>query len=136
MRALNEQYDRGLLSSRNKNPDIAQALVDEAMSASRRRVTEIFTVQQQERLRQITYRLRGISFVLAPNASQELGLSRPQFASIEEITTRSRESVAAEQRKLADGQTTQKRRSSKSRGCCGKNNAASWQRSMPIKSVG
>lgn len=106
LRSLNEEFDASLLSSRNKSPEEAQTLVDEARSASQRRVAQIFTDQQEERLRQITWRLRGISFVLGPDASEELALSSRQRASIQEIVDETRESVAAQWKILTEGQTT------------------------------
>ena len=63
------------------------------MEKSRVAVSKILSKQQQDRLRQITYRLRGMPFVLLPDAAEKLGLTSGQKATIQEAVTETQEEV-------------------------------------------
>ncbi len=107
LRALNEQFDPTLLALRNRPLEAQQPKVEAVLSASREGVSKIFTSEQHARLRQIAYRLRGISFVLDPEASAELRLDRQQLEDIEQITTDRKQKVARLQAQLKDGESSQ-----------------------------
>ena len=60
------------------------------MSRSRRLLSD----QQQSRIRQIAYQLRGVSFVLAPHASEQLQLSEHQKEEIGAIVRETLEEIS------------------------------------------
>ena len=105
--ALNERMDGSLLASRNQAPATAQESVGKVMSQTLQRLGNILTNQQQKRLRQIKYRVRGISFVQTADAAEQLELSTDQKQQIEEIVQSSREEIRQIQIKMSEGEQTQ-----------------------------
>ena len=82
---LNHSFDGMLLASRNMPAKKSQAQVNKVLTATREQVSRLLTRSQQARLQQIKYRLRGISFVLLPQAAKQLRLSDRQKKEIEKI---------------------------------------------------
>ena len=82
---INESFDGILLATRNMQPEEGQKRIAEVMTKTREQVSQLFSSEQQTRLRQIAYRLRGLSFVLIPHVSEQLGLSDQQKHDIEAI---------------------------------------------------
>ena len=107
LRQLNERFDGQLLSTRNKRPEDGQRIVTAVMSATRSGVAELLTPEQQRRLQQIRYRLRGISFVLDPVASQGLELTADQQESVREAVSARLEEVNSLQQQVNKGETTE-----------------------------
>ena len=81
--AFNDRYDGTLLSTRNQPGDVSQPKLSQVFQKTREHVVASFSPAQQQRLRQIMYRLRGISFVLLPSPKSKLELSEEQVATIE-----------------------------------------------------
>ena len=90
---FNESVDGVLLATRNMQPAEGQKRIAEVTTKSREQVSQLFSVVQQRRLRQITYRLRGLSFLLIPHISEQLQLSDQQREDIETIVTATSEQV-------------------------------------------
>ena len=109
---LNESFDPTLLAARNMPPDDAQAKTVEVLETTRKRVGKIFSAKQQARMRQIAYRLRGMSFVLLPDAAEQLQLTESQREQIQTIVSDTLESISKVQSKTFQGaeahQQTQK----------------------------
>ena len=105
--ALNEQFDGDLLASRNMPAKVRQETVTQVMEQSRERVAQIFSEEQLDRLRQVSYRLRGISFVLTPHAAEQLELTSTQQASIQRIISQTLKSLGTLQEQLASGEKSQ-----------------------------
>ena len=105
--ALNEKFDRDLLASRNMAVQSRQETVAKVMQESRERVAQIFSKQQLDRLRQISYQLRGISFVLAPDAAKQLKLTSKQQERIQEITSQTQKRLVVLQKQVASGEELQ-----------------------------
>ena len=101
---LNEQLDGRLLSTRNKTPETAQKSVSQMISTTGREIKQILTAKQLTRFRQITYRVRGISSVLLPDARQQLLLSNEQQQEIQGIVEATVDALESLQRQLAEGQ--------------------------------
>lgn len=91
--AINESFDHVLLATRNIPPKEGQKKVAKVVSETRAQVAKLLSTEQQERVRQITYRLRGISFVVAPYAAEQLQLSEPQREQIEAVIKRTHEEL-------------------------------------------
>ena len=103
---VNESLDSTFLGSRNKKDAKAiQQDTRKVMKESRVAVAKILSKQQQDRLRQITYRLRGMHFVLLPDAAEKLGLTSRQKAAIQETVTKSQEKVNKVQTRAYQGAT-------------------------------
>lgn len=100
---LNESFDGILLSARNTTPEEARQKTLEVLKKTRETVAELFTPQQQSRIKQITYRLRGLSFVLIPDAAEQLGLSPEQREEIETIVEHTLETISSVQSKTYEG---------------------------------
>ena len=83
--SLNEKHDGILLASRNTPQDKGQQMVAEAFAQTRDAVRTLLTAEQQTRLRQIAYRLKGMPFVLLPDAAMEMELSDEQKRQIQQI---------------------------------------------------
>ena len=92
---LNESFDGILLATRNATPEEAQQKTLEVMRTTRESVAKLFTPKQQTRIRQIAYRLRGLSFVLIPDAADQLGLSSEQREKIEMIVKDTLETISS-----------------------------------------
>jgi hypothetical protein len=107
VKSLNERYDGELLATRNMQPQKAEEIITRVRSSSQQSIDQILTPDQKERLQQITYRLRGISFVLAPKATEQLELSPAQQKRIESLTAKARDEVNELQKQLFDGKATQ-----------------------------
>ena len=104
---LNERFDAELLSTRNMPAEKGQEILSNVMSVSQQEANEIFTSEQKGRLQQITYRLRGISFVLQSKAAEKLKLRIPQRKRIETITAKVKQDLEALQKRLNDGKVSQ-----------------------------
>jgi hypothetical protein len=101
---VNESLDSILLGSRNKkNAKAVQQDTREVMEKSRAAVSKILSKQQQDRLRQIAYRLKGIPFVLLPDAAEKLGLTAGQKTTIQETVTETQEKVSKVQTREYQG---------------------------------
>jgi hypothetical protein len=107
LRELNERHDGDLLATRNMSPEKGQPIVATVMSTCRREVADILSPQQRDRLRQITYRLRGISFVLLPEAASQLNLRSDQKVRIKKIVARRQKKIADLQKRMNDGEGSQ-----------------------------
>lgn len=90
---INESFDGDLLATRNMPAEKAQEKIARVMTETQNQVTRLFSVQQQERMRQIAYGLRGISFVLAPDVAEQLQMTSRQKTEIESIVKKTREKV-------------------------------------------
>lgn len=90
---INESFDGDLLATRNMPAEKAQEKIAKVMTETQDQVARLFSAQQQKRMREIAYRLRGISFVLAPEAAEELQLTSQQKTEIESIVKETREAV-------------------------------------------
>jgi hypothetical protein len=99
---FNESVDGILLASRNEPPQKGQQKIAEVRESTVERVSRLLSAAQQERLRQITYRMRGLSFVLSPLVAQRLALTEQQAQEI-----RTAVQVAAEQVKAVSTETYQ-----------------------------
>lgn len=95
--AFNDRYDGTLLSTRNKAADESQPKLSQVFKKTREHVVASFNAAQQQRLRQIMYRIRGISFVLLPSAKSKLELTDDQVATIEAAVKESMKKVSAAQ---------------------------------------
>jgi peroxiredoxin len=104
--ALNEKYDGELLSTRNVPPEQGYPRVAKVLTASRDAVASMLDGQQRTRLRQLTYRVRGISFVLNPDAAAELKLTADQQERIENIIRTTRKRIADLQHELREAKTS------------------------------
>ena len=91
---LNQSFDGDLLSTRNMPVEKRQEIVGRVMTQTQDQVAKLFSRKQQDRLRQIAYRLRGVSFVLAPEAADQLRLTSRQKTEIESIVEETREKVS------------------------------------------
>lgn len=91
---INESFDGILLATRNMRPEEGQEKVAEVMTKTRDLVSQLFSTEQQTRLRQIAYRLRGLSFVLIPHVSEQLGLSDQQKHDIEAVVKATLERIS------------------------------------------
>lgn len=107
LRQLNERFDGDLLSTRNKRPEDGQRVVNNVMTASRQRVSSLLTPEQYNRLRQIRFRLRGISFVLDPDAAQTLAITDQQRERIEQIVQDRQQELTSLQQKVNNGESTE-----------------------------
>ena len=91
---LNESLDATMLGSRaNKTQEEANKMTTEVMEKTRTAITKIFTKDQLMRLRQIKFRLKGISFVLLPDVAQALELTEEQQETILAATKTANEKV-------------------------------------------
>ena len=90
---INHSFDGLLLSTRNIPPEKSQAKIAEVMTATRDQMARLLSLQQQDRLRQIAYRLRGISCVLVPQAAAQLRLTSRQRDDIEAIVKETHETL-------------------------------------------
>ena len=91
------------MAVRNTTPEEAQEKTLEVMKRTRAEVEKLFTAQQKIRMQQISYRLRGLSFVLIPQASAELGLSSQQRDAIQAVVSDTLEVVNSMQSKTYQG---------------------------------
>ena len=101
---INESFDGVLLATRNIEPEESQKRVADVMEKTRDQVASLLSSQQQNRLRQIAYRLRGLSFVLLPEVSQQLGLSDQQKHDVEAIVNAARDSISKVQTQTYEGE--------------------------------
>ncbi len=91
---LNESLDATLLGSRaNKTPEEAQQMTREVLEKSRAAVAKLLTESQQQRIQQISYRIKGISFVLLPEPAARLKLSQQQQEEIQAAVSEANEKV-------------------------------------------
>jgi peroxiredoxin len=104
--ALNERLDGDLLSSRNMPPEQAQQKVAHALSVTREEIATVLDDRQRDRLRQITFRVRGIPFVLLPEVAQQLTLTDEQRQSLDGIVRRTAVTIAGLQQQIREGQTS------------------------------
>lgn len=91
---VNESLDGIFLGSRNKRD--AKAVQEDTqivMSKSRQAVSKILSKPQQTRLRQISYRLKGMPFVLLPDAAEKLGLTSEQKTEIQKTVAETAEEL-------------------------------------------
>lgn len=100
---FNETYDGILLATRNQTPEDSQKKIAQVIQKSREHVTRSFSTEQQQRLRQIMYRLRGMSFVLLPTPSSELQLTEDQRAGIEAAVKTALEKISKVQSSTFQG---------------------------------
>ncbi|MDP6443682.1 MAG: hypothetical protein QGG36_17565 [Pirellulaceae bacterium] len=101
---LNESFDGLLLASRNMAATESQAQVNKVMTATREQVGRVLSSAQLDRLQQIKHRLRGISCVLQPTATETLRLSAKQESEIEEIVKATQESLKEHRSSTFQGQ--------------------------------
>ncbi len=101
---LNSSFDGILLSSRNKPAEENQAKITKIFERTREHVKGSFSNAQQVRLRQVMYRLRGISFVLLPSPSAYLELTDSQKEKIEAATRNALATIASVQTDTFQGQ--------------------------------
>ncbi len=99
---LNHGFDHDLLASRTWPPDKAQGRLSEVMAATKEHLTDSFTREQLVRLQQLTYRTRGIRFVLLPAVVEKLALTDTQRSQIEKIVEESQTQRDAIQKQLLD----------------------------------
>lgn len=93
--SINESLDGLFLSSRNnKNKAEVEQNTKKVMGKSREAVSTILSQQQQDRLRQISYRLKGMPFILLPDAVAKLQLTSTQKTTIEKIIAETKETVS------------------------------------------
>lgn len=95
--AFNDRYDETLLSTRNKPADEAQPKLNQVFQKTIEHVVASFNAAQQQRLRQIMYRIRGISFVLLPSAKSKLELTDEQIETIDAAVKESLKKVSEAQ---------------------------------------
>ena len=91
---LNEKHDAKLLGSRNVGPEKSKPIIDAVFATCREKVGEILTSPQQVRLQQITYRMKGMPFVLLSDASAKLKLTPQQRANIQETVAETQKELA------------------------------------------
>ena len=101
---INQSLDCELLATRNMPSEKGQEKIAKVMAETQDQIRKLFTDQQQNRMRQIAYRLRGISFVLEPHAAEQMQLTSRQKAEIESIVTETREEVNEFQSATYQGQ--------------------------------
>ena len=101
---INESFDGILLATRNLPPEEGQKKIAEVMVETREQVSRLFSSEQQNRLRQIAYRLRGLPFVLLPHASEQLGLTDQQKQHIQAIVDTTLELVGEARTKTFQGE--------------------------------
>ena len=82
---LNEALDQKLLSARNRPAETSQRMIGEVYARSREEIEQFLTGEQIERLQQIAYRIRGISFINLPEPREELQLRSDQEEQISAI---------------------------------------------------
>lgn len=99
----NESFDGILLAARNVPPKESQEKIAEVMTKTREHVGRLLSSAQQERLRQIAYRLRGLSFVLKPHAAKQLELSEQQKQNIQTIAQKTLETISKAHSKTYQG---------------------------------
>ena len=90
---LNEQHDGKLLASRNVPPAKSDPIVAEVFAKSREATAKFLSPQQLQRLQQITFRMKGISFVLLPEAARELALTPEQREQITQVVEQTRKQL-------------------------------------------
>jgi len=91
---LNESLDAKMLGSRaNKTKEEANAITTEVMETTRAAIAKFFTKDQLMRLRQIKFRLRGISFVLLPDIVKVMKLTKEQQDAISAATESANQKV-------------------------------------------
>jgi peroxiredoxin len=100
---LNESFDGLLLSTRNQPARQTQDEIAKVFEETRKHIEGSFSNSQQTRLRQILYRLRGISFVLLPSPSEYLELSDEQKERIKAASKQALETVASAQSETFQG---------------------------------
>ena len=103
---LNRSVDGDLLASRNRSPKTADQLVTAAKKKTLEELYELLGEQQLRRIQQITYRVKGISFVTTPDASQQLQLTKTQLQQIESYVKLSADEVTKIQRRVKNGEVT------------------------------
>ena len=102
---LNDSVDDAILGSRNKgNGEDVQRQTRAVNEKSRSGVTEIFSAAQLQRLRQITFRLKGMSFVVTPEAAAELQLTDKQEKTIKKAIADAREKLSKVQSREHQGE--------------------------------
>lgn len=83
---LNDSLDTAILGSRNKAPsEETQQKAREVNQETIDLITEIFSKEQLVRLTQISYRLKGMSFVLIPEVAKKLDLTTEQQEDIQSV---------------------------------------------------
>lgn len=90
---INHAMDGDLLASRNMPAEKSQTVVADVITETRSQVERLFSAEQKERMRQIAYRIRGISFVRMPDAAEQLELTARQSAEIESIVKRTKDAL-------------------------------------------
>jgi len=106
---INESFDGILLATRNLPWEEGQKRIAEVMTKTREQVSRLFSSEQQTRMRQIAYRLRGLSFVLLPHAAEQLGLSDQQKQHIQAIVAATLERIGEVQTKTFPGEEAQQK---------------------------
>ena len=116
---INESFDGVLLRTRNIPVSKGQPYIVSARSKTRAELSKVFTPEQQERLAQITRRLRGDAFLQSAAARQQLKLSKEQETKISELLEQSgkdaeenkkkdrRQSIAAQVQAILDSRQRQ-----------------------------
>lgn len=100
---LNHSLDGQLLASRNRPPQEAQKMSNDALQKTRDALKTVLSDSQRQRLQQIQYRLRGISFVLIPEAAAALELTEAQRSEFQEFVKTAQERIAAATSKTYQG---------------------------------
>ena len=104
---LNESFDDDLLSSRNLTPEEAGDRVSHVLTETRSQIENLLDAKQRERLRQIGYRVRGISFVLIPEVAEQLELTHDQRERIETSVRRTGQQIGELQKRMREGTLSQ-----------------------------
>ncbi|QDT09982.1 hypothetical protein [Planctomycetes bacterium K23_9] len=102
---INESFDGTLLGMRNKkDAQENQRKTDDVMRKTRAAVGLLFSAKQQERIQQIAFRLKGMSFVLVPAAAKQLELTAEQTATINAAIKDASETIRSVQSREFQGQ--------------------------------
>ena len=91
---INRSFDGELLATRNMPAEKSQERIVRVMAESEDQVAKLFSGQQQSRMRQIAYRLKGMPFVLDPQAAEQMKLTSRQKTKIESIVTEAKEEIS------------------------------------------
>lgn len=104
---LNHSFDPTLMAARTWPAEKSTAKSDEIRLASQQAVAKILTPQQKERLHQISYRVRGIRFIILPQVSKKLELTDDQTAQCTAALQEATEKIASLRNQVANGELAQ-----------------------------
>lgn len=105
--SLNHKHDATLLSSRNRPAEKSQEQTNQILGETQEAIKKLLTKRQHQRLNQIRYRLRGISFVLMPEVVEKLKMSSQQQQQIQKIVDNTQKVIAKLQTEINKGVKTQ-----------------------------